>query len=54
MKIEITRKFRKQIEDFDDQKIKGKISEIIKEVVNSEDFREINNLKKLTGYKNYQ
>lgn len=52
MQIEITRKFRKQVEAYNDMGIKLKILHII-EVVNAADnMNNFPNLKKLTGHKN--
>lgn len=52
MQIEITRKFRKQVEDCKDQRIRSKILSIIEAVISSDNMNEFHNLKKLTGYKN--
>ena len=51
MQIEITRKFRKQVEDCKDQRIKSKVLQIIEDVISVETMNGFTNLKKLTGYK---
>jgi len=52
MLIEITRKFRKQVEDCKDQRIRSKILALIEAVISAENMNEFPNLKKLSGYKN--
>lgn len=51
MQIEITRKFRKQVEDCKDQRLRSKILHIIEDVISVETMNGFTNLKKLTGYK---
>lgn len=52
MQIEITRKFRKQVEDCKDQRVRTKILSIIETVISADNLNDFHNLKKLTGYKN--
>ncbi|MFA5973292.1 MAG: type II toxin-antitoxin system RelE/ParE family toxin [Lentimicrobiaceae bacterium] len=52
MQIEITRKFRKQVEACNDLGLRSKISNIIDAVGASANMQDFPNLKKLTGYKN--
>ena len=52
MQIEITRKFQKQVEAYDDKHMRLKILSIIQEVIASESMQGFTNLKKLKGYKN--
>ena len=51
MQIEITRKFRKQVEDCKDQRLRSKVLQIIEDVISVETMNGFTNLKKLTGYK---
>jgi len=51
MQIELTRKFRKQVENCNDRRIKRRIADIIEAVMASDSMNGFNNLKKLTGYK---
>lgn len=51
MQVEITRKFRKQVEDCKDQRLRSKLLHIIEEVISADNMNQFNNLKKLTGYK---
>ena len=51
MQIEITRKFKKQVEYCKDQRLKSKVLGIIQAVIVSESMNEFANLKKLTGHK---
>ena len=51
MQIEITRKFRKQVEDCNNNQIKPKVLNIIGAVIASERMIEFSNLKILSGYK---
>lgn len=52
MQIEFTRKFQKQIDSCTDKRIKLKIAEIIREIIQTESMIGFNNLKKLAGYTN--
>jgi mRNA interferase RelE/StbE len=52
MQIEITRKFRKQVDDCKDQRIRSKILSIIENVISADKMNDFHNLKKLTGHKN--
>ena len=52
MQIEITRKFRKQVDDCKDQRIRSKILSIIENVISADKTNDFHNLKKLTGHKN--
>lgn len=52
MQIEITRKFRKQVEACNDLGLRSKILSIIEAVSESDNMQDFPNLKKLTGFKN--
>ena len=52
MHVELTHKFKKQVENCRDQRIKSKISEIIQAVIANDSMQGFSNLKKLSGYKN--
>ena len=52
MQIEITSKFRKQINDCRDKQLRSKVLSIIDQVIAVDNMNGFNNLKKLTGYKN--
>ncbi len=52
MQIELTHKFKKQVENCKDHRIKSKILEIIQAVMTTGSMQGISNLKKLSGYKN--
>ncbi len=52
MQIEITSKFRKQIKDCRDKQLRSKVLSIIDQVIAVDNMNGVNNLKKLTGYKN--
>jgi mRNA interferase RelE/StbE len=52
MRIEITRKFQKQVEACKDGAIRTKVLHVISEVISAEAIGQISNIKKLTGYKN--
>ena len=52
MRIEITRKFQKQVETCNDPSIKKKVGIIIEELSLSENITGFSNLKKLKGSKN--
>ena len=52
MQVELTNKFKKQVENCRDPRIKLKISEIIHTVIATDSMQGISNLKKLSGYKN--
>ena len=52
MQIEITRKFRKQVEACNDMGIKLKVSHIIEVVIATDTLNNFPNLKKLSGHKN--
>jgi mRNA interferase RelE/StbE len=52
MQIELTRKFRKQVENLKHRPTKVKVLAIIDAVVAAESMVEFPNLKKLTGFKN--
>ena len=51
MQIELTRKFRKQVESYNDRRLKLKVAAIIETVMATDTMNGFNNLKKLTGYK---
>lgn len=52
MQIEISRKFRKQVENCKDSGTRSKILNIIEAAEESANMQDFPNLKKLTGYKN--
>lgn len=52
MQIELTRKFKKQVEYCKDRQLRSKVLAIIQSVIESESMNEFANLKKLTGYRN--
>ena len=52
MQIEITRKFRKQVQECKDQRTKSNVLKIIEAVASSTSLNGFPNLKKLTGHKN--
>lgn len=52
MRIEITHKFQKQLNECNDKRIRSKVANIIQDVILINSMVGFNNLKKLTGYKN--
>lgn len=50
MKIEITRKFQKQVNKSANQKTKDKLRNILQQVQQASDLSDIQNLKKLKGH----
>lgn len=52
MQIELTRKFKKQVEVCKDQRLRSKVLGIIQAVIATYSMNEFPNLKKLTGSKN--
>jgi len=53
MIVEFDRSFPKSLEKVNDSKILKRIIKIIIEIEKAPSLKEINNCKKLTGYKNY-
>ncbi len=51
MKIEVSRKFHKQVEAINDQQLKSRVLAVIEAVINAEDMIAFHNLKKLSGFK---
>ena len=52
MKIEITRKFQRQLDSCTDQSVRKKVAGIIENIVITESLSGISSLKKLKGYEN--
>ena len=52
MKTEFLRKFSKDLDKIDSQQVLGVIAEVIERVEQAKSLSEIQNLKKLVGYKN--
>lgn len=52
MKIEITKKFRKQVDKSADTKTKKKLLSILEQMQKASSLSDIHHLKKLKGYKN--
>ena len=53
MQIEITHKFRKQVNRLTDKKLKNKIHKLIVEIAKAHNLSEIKNLKKLKGHQSF-
>lgn len=54
MDIEFTKRFRKEFRQLaNNANLAGLVNDVIKNVLNAKTLNEINNLKKMTGYKNY-
>ena len=53
MQIEITNKFRKQLDKINDPKIKLRLYSIIQEIDKADQLSDIHNLKKLKGHKSF-
>jgi len=53
MQIEITNKFRKQLDRINDKKIRSKLYTVIQEIVKANELSEIHHLKKLKGHKSF-
>lgn len=52
MKVEITKKFQKQVSNCTDNRIKSEIKQIIEKADLVKSISEIKNIKKLKGHKN--
>ena len=53
MQIEITKKFRKQVDKINDQKIRSKLYIVIQEIEKADQLPEIQHLKKIKGHQSY-
>ncbi|WP_167619058.1 type II toxin-antitoxin system RelE/ParE family toxin [Maribellus sediminis] len=53
MQIEITNKFRKQLDKVNDRKIRSKLYHVIKHIEEANQLSEIQHLKKLKGHQSY-
>lgn len=53
MQFEITKKFGKQVNKCQDDKIRYRLSKIIQDILKANNLSEIRNLKKLKGHKSY-
>ena len=53
MQIEITKKFGKQVDKCQDEKVKAKLSAVIRNIIAAHKLSEIKNLKKLRGHKEF-
>ena len=53
MQIEITNKFRKQLDKVNDRKIRSKLYLVIKDIEEANQLSEIQHLKKLKGHQSY-
>ncbi len=52
MKVEFIDRFNKYLEKIKDQELRNSIAAVIKSLEEAEKLSEINNLRKLTGFKN--
>ena len=53
MLIEITNKFRKQVEKLNNKRVNNSLNKVVQELSSAPNLRKINNLKKLKGHKNF-
>lgn len=53
MEIKFDKSFLKSLEKIDDLNLLGKVEKIISDCVTAESLKDIHNLKKLSGFKNY-